>query len=108
MVSNPSVLTLENQPAVIDFNRTQYLTPGRQNATILPVTVGTSFQVVPRVITSRGGHPTALFLAGEQLGKQSPLLPRHNTGDGRLTFFAYFTPAWVLSGFAGNLRHIDS
>ncbi|MBI6602149.1 MULTISPECIES: type III secretion system outer membrane ring subunit SctC [Pseudomonas] len=56
MVSNPSVLTLENQPAVIDFNRTQYLTPGRENATILPVTVGTSFQVVPRVITSRGGH----------------------------------------------------
>ncbi|MFL6873296.1 type III secretion system outer membrane ring subunit SctC [Pseudomonas marginalis] len=56
MVSNPSVLTLENQPAVIDFNRTQYLTPGRENATILPVTVGTSFQVVPRVITSRGSH----------------------------------------------------
>ena len=56
MVSNPSVLTLENQPAVIDFNRTQYLTPGRENATILPVTVGTSFQVIPRVITSRGGH----------------------------------------------------
>ena len=56
MVSNPSVLTLENQPAVIDFNRTQYLTAGRENATILPITVGTSFQVVPRVITSRGGH----------------------------------------------------
>ncbi|WP_330216097.1 type III secretion system outer membrane ring subunit SctC [Pseudomonas sp. AM8] len=56
MVSNPSVLTLENQPAVIDFNRTQYLTPGRENATILPVTVGTSFQVVPRIITSRGSH----------------------------------------------------
>ena len=56
MVSNPSVLTLENQPAVIDFNRTQYLTAGSENATILPITVGTSFQVVPRVITSRGGH----------------------------------------------------
>ncbi|WP_313629698.1 type III secretion system outer membrane ring subunit SctC [Pseudomonas sp.] len=56
MVSNPSVLTLENQPAVIDFNRTQYLTPGSEVATILPVTVGTSVQVVPRVITSRGGH----------------------------------------------------
>ncbi|WP_353631854.1 type III secretion system outer membrane ring subunit SctC [Pseudomonas canadensis] len=56
MVSNPSVLTLENQPAVIDFNRTQYLTPGSENATILPVTVGTSFQVVPRVTTSRGDH----------------------------------------------------
>ncbi|RQO44033.1 type III secretion system outer membrane ring subunit SctC [Pseudomonas sp. KBW05] len=56
MVSNPSVLTLENQPAVIDFNRTQYLTPGSEYATILPVIVGTSFQVVPRVTTSRGGH----------------------------------------------------
>ncbi|MGY2375257.1 type III secretion system outer membrane ring subunit SctC [Pseudomonas sp. SDO524_S393] len=56
MVSNPSVLTLENQPAVIDFNRTQFLTPGRENATILPVTVGTSFQVMPRVITSGGSH----------------------------------------------------
>ncbi|MGY2291371.1 type III secretion system outer membrane ring subunit SctC [Pseudomonas sp. SDO528_S397] len=56
MVSNPSVLTLENQPAVIDFNRTQYLTAGSENATILPITVGTSFQVVPRVITSRGNH----------------------------------------------------
>ncbi|WP_460131641.1 type III secretion system outer membrane ring subunit SctC [Pseudomonas sp. S1_E04] len=56
MVSNPSVLTLENQPAVIDFNRTQYLKAGIENATILPVTVGTSLQVVPRVITSRGSH----------------------------------------------------
>ena len=56
LVSNPSVLTLENQPAVIDFNRTQYLTAGSEVATILPITVGTSFQVVPRVITSRGSH----------------------------------------------------
>jgi len=60
MVSNPSVLTLENQPAVIDFNRTQYLTAGVENATILPITVGTSFQVVPRVITSRGSHQVHL------------------------------------------------
>jgi type III secretion protein C len=56
LVSNPSVLTLENQPAVIDFNRTQYLTAGNEIATILPITVGTSFQVVPRVITTRGNH----------------------------------------------------
>ncbi|MBA1427007.1 type III secretion system outer membrane ring subunit SctC [Pseudomonas orientalis] len=60
MVSNPSILTLENQPAVIDFNRTQYLVAGRENATILPVTVGTSVQVVPRVITSRGSHQVHL------------------------------------------------
>ena len=62
VVSNPSVLTLENQPAVIDFNRTQYLTAGSEYATILPVTVGTSFQVVPRVITSRGGHQIHLVV----------------------------------------------
>lgn len=60
MVSNPSVLTLENQPAVIDFNRTQYLTAGNEVATILPITVGTSFQVVPRVTTSRGMHQVHL------------------------------------------------
>ncbi|WP_010177040.1 type III secretion system outer membrane ring subunit SctC [Pseudomonas sp. PAMC 25886] len=62
MVSNPSVLTLENQPAVIDFNRTQYLTAGSENATILPITVGTSFQVVPRVITTRGTHQIHLVV----------------------------------------------
>ncbi len=62
MVSNPSVLTLENQPAVIDFNRTRFLKAGVENATILPVTVGTSFQVVPRVITSRGSHQIHLVV----------------------------------------------
>ncbi|TFF10215.1 EscC/YscC/HrcC family type III secretion system outer membrane ring protein [Pseudomonas sp. BCA14] len=62
LVSNPSVLTLENHPAVIDFNRTQYLVGGTENATILPVTVGTSFQVVPRVITSRGKHQIHLLV----------------------------------------------
>jgi type III secretion protein C len=62
MVSNPSVLTLENQPAVIDFNRTQFLTAGVENATILPITVGTSFQVVPRVITTRGNHQIHLVV----------------------------------------------
>jgi len=62
IVSNPSVLTLENQPAVIDFNRTQYLVAGTENATILPVTAGTSFQVAPRVITSKGSHQVHLVV----------------------------------------------
>ena len=82
MVSNPSVLTLENQPAVIDFNRTQYLTPGRQNATILPVTVGTSFQVVPRVITSRGGHQVHLVVDIED-GNFDETNPKPNQLDVR-------------------------
>ncbi|MPR01483.1 EscC/YscC/HrcC family type III secretion system outer membrane ring protein [Pseudomonas sp. MAFF 212408] len=62
MVSNPSVLTLENQPSVIDFNRTQYLTAGTEVATVLPITVGTSLQVVPRVITTRGTHQVHLMV----------------------------------------------
>ncbi|PIB63660.1 type III secretion system outer membrane ring subunit SctC [Pseudomonas sp. 2822-17] len=82
MVSNPSVLTLENQPAVIDFNRTQYLTPGRENATILPVTVGTSFQVVPRVITSRGGHQIHLVVDIED-GNFDETSPNPNNLDVR-------------------------
>lgn len=62
MVSNPSVLTLENQPSVIDFNRTQYLTAGTEVATVLPITVGTSLQVIPRVITTRGTHQVHLMV----------------------------------------------
>lgn len=55
IVSSPSILTLENYPAVIDFNRTQYITAkGERFANILPVTAGTSFQVVPRVISANG------------------------------------------------------
>lgn len=56
LVSNPSILTLENQPALIDFNRTQYIEAGSEIATILPVTVGTSLRVEPRVITAHGNH----------------------------------------------------
>ncbi len=83
MVSNPSVLTLENQPAVIDFNRTQYLTPGRNYATILPVTVGTSLQVVPRVTTSRGTHQIHLAVDIED-GNFDETAPNPNPDINRL------------------------
>lgn len=82
MVSNPSVLTLENQPAVIDFNRTQYLTAGNEYATILPITVGTSFQVVPRVITSRGSHQIHLVVDIED-GNFDESNPERNGPDVR-------------------------
>ncbi|WP_085583700.1 MULTISPECIES: type III secretion system outer membrane ring subunit SctC [unclassified Pseudomonas] len=59
MIARPSVLTLENQPAVIDFSRTQFITAtGERVATIQPVTAGTSLQVVPRTI---GGGPNNRF-----------------------------------------------
>ncbi|RAT61652.1 type III secretion system outer membrane ring subunit SctC, partial [Lonsdalea populi] len=51
IVGNPSVLTLENQPAVVDFSRTAFITAtGERVADIQPVTAGTSLQVTPRVI----------------------------------------------------------
>ncbi|MGM3175387.1 type III secretion system outer membrane ring subunit SctC [Dickeya lacustris] len=51
IVANPSVLTLENQPAVIDFSRTAFITAtGERVANVQPVTAGTSLQVTPRVV----------------------------------------------------------
>ncbi|MBA0214323.1 type III secretion system outer membrane ring subunit SctC [Pectobacterium brasiliense] len=51
IVANPSVLTLENQPAIVDFSRTAFITAtGERVADIQPVTAGTSLQVTPRVI----------------------------------------------------------
>lgn len=55
VVANPSILTLENQPAVIDFSRTEYITAvGERVANIQPVTAGTSLQVIPHVIEGKG------------------------------------------------------
>lgn len=49
VIGNPSILTLENQPAVIDFSRTEYLTATSERvADIQPITAGTSLQVIPR------------------------------------------------------------
>ncbi|WP_256930181.1 type III secretion system outer membrane ring subunit SctC [Pseudomonas sp. D1HM] len=63
MVSNPSIMTLENQPAVIDFNRTQYIQAvGDGVANILPVTAGTSLQAIPRVITTNGANQVHLII----------------------------------------------
>lgn len=53
IIARPSVLTLENQPAVIDFSRTQYITAtGERVSNIQPVTAGTSLQVIPRLVGS--------------------------------------------------------
>lgn len=63
VVSNPSIMTLENQPAVIDFNRTQYIQAiGEGVANIMPVTTGTSFQVIPRVIEANGANQIHLII----------------------------------------------
>ncbi|WP_312045940.1 type III secretion system outer membrane ring subunit SctC [Erwinia sp.] len=51
IIANPSVLTLENQPAVIDFSNTAFITAiGERVADIREVTAGTSLRVTPRSI----------------------------------------------------------
>ncbi|KGS14948.1 type III secretion system outer membrane ring subunit SctC [Pseudomonas tremae] len=55
VIGNPSILTLENQPAVIDLSRTEYLTATSERAAeILPITAGTSLQVIPRSLDHDG------------------------------------------------------
>ena len=63
VVGNPSILTLENQPAVIDFSRTEYLTvTGERVADIMPITAGTSLQVIPRSLHHNGKSQVQLIL----------------------------------------------
>ncbi len=55
VIGNPSILTLENQPAVIDFSRTEYITATSERvADIQPITAGTSLQVIPRSLDHDG------------------------------------------------------
>lgn len=51
IIANPSIMTLDNQAAVIDLSKTDYITAtGERVADILPVTAGTMLKVVPHVI----------------------------------------------------------
>ncbi|EJK98867.1 type III secretion outer membrane protein RscC [Pseudomonas fluorescens Q2-87] len=84
VVANPSVLTLENQPAVIDFSRTEYLSAiGERVANIEPITAGTSLQVVPHAIETGGRNQIQMSLDIEdgriepsEVGQQTPSVRR--------------------------------
>lgn len=84
VVANPSVLTLENQPAVIDFSRTEYISAiGERVATIEPITAGTSLQVVPHAIETGGRNQIQMSLDIEdgriepsEVGQQTPSVRR--------------------------------
>ncbi|RLM25298.1 EscC/YscC/HrcC family type III secretion system outer membrane ring protein [Brenneria alni] len=63
IVANPSVLTLENQPAIVDFSRTAFITAtGERVANIQSVTAGTSLQVTPRVVGLDGKRSIQLII----------------------------------------------
>ncbi|WP_110949824.1 type III secretion system outer membrane ring subunit SctC [Pseudomonas bohemica] len=63
VIGNPSILTLENQPAVIDFSRTEFLTATSERvADIQPITAGTSLQVIPRSLDKGGKSQVQLIV----------------------------------------------
>jgi type III secretion protein C len=63
IVANPSVLTLENQPAIIDFNNMAFVTAiGERVAEIKTLTAGTSLRVTPRVMTDKVTSPIQLII----------------------------------------------
>jgi type III secretion protein C len=66
VIGNPSILTLENQPAVIDFSRTEFITATSERvADIQPITAGTSLQVIPRSLDKGGKSQVQLIVDNE-------------------------------------------
>lgn len=70
IIANPSVLTLENQPAVIDFSNTAFITAiGERVADIREVTAGTSLRVTPRSIGDNPGKAAVQLVVDVEDGK---------------------------------------
>nr|WP_205298850.1 MULTISPECIES: type III secretion system outer membrane ring subunit SctC [Pantoea] len=85
IVANPSILTLENQPAVIDLSDTAFISEvGERVAEIEPVTAGTSLQVMPRAIGT-GQHQTVQLDVNIEDGKVDRDDDNKATGDQKVT-----------------------
>ncbi|MFU9136279.1 type III secretion system outer membrane ring subunit SctC [Erwinia tasmaniensis] len=70
IIANPSVLTLENQPAVIDFSNTAFITAiGERVADIREVTAGTSLRVTPRSIGNNPGKAAVQLVVDVEDGR---------------------------------------
>ncbi|WP_161569658.1 secretin N-terminal domain-containing protein [Veronia nyctiphanis] len=81
IVANPSVLTQNNLPAVIDLNQTEFLTASAERAVqVLPVTAGTSLRVTPHLIETKSGDLVQLDVTiedGTVLGEKMKLRMCH-------------------------------
>lgn len=63
IIANPSIMTLENQPAVIDFSDTAFVRAiGERVADIQAVTAGTSLRVTPRAIGGKSSASSSVQL----------------------------------------------
>ncbi|WP_410174139.1 type III secretion system outer membrane ring subunit SctC [Pantoea vagans] len=81
IIANPTILTLENQPAVIDFSDTAFIRAiGERVADIQSVTAGTSLRVTPRAISTSQKSAIQLIVDVED-GK----LDKNEDGDAQGT-----------------------
>lgn len=79
IIANPSIMTLENQPAVIDFSDTAFVRAiGERVADIQAVTAGTSLRVTPRAI---GGENSAASSVQLIVDVEDGKLNKNNDGD---------------------------
>ncbi|WP_219703138.1 type III secretion system outer membrane ring subunit SctC [Marinomonas lutimaris] len=103
LVANPSILTIENQPAVIDFNNTSYISSiGERVANVTPITAGTSLQVVPRLIKDQANSLIQLSLDIEDGGiesQQDQNTPSVNRGSISTQAVVQAQRSLVIGGF---------
>jgi type III secretion protein C len=78
IVAKPSVLTLENQTAVLDLNQTQYIPlVGERVANVEQITAGTMLRVTPRRMSEGADSSFELLIDIEDgLISENPTLPR--------------------------------
>lgn len=63
IIANTSILTMENQPAIIDLSETVFLTTtGERVVDVFPVTAGTLLNVIPQTITTEEGDKIKLVI----------------------------------------------
>lgn len=79
LIANPSILTIDNQPAVIDLSNTDYITAvGERVANISPVTAGTTLRVIPHVVRETDQR-------ANMMAEQNVIQLDINVEDGQIT-----------------------
>ncbi|MFT6388382.1 MAG: type III secretion protein C [Cellvibrionaceae bacterium] len=63
IIANTSILTMENQPAIIDLSETVFITTtGERVVDVMPVTAGTLLNVIPQTISTDEGDKIKLVI----------------------------------------------
>lgn len=63
IIANTSILTMENQPAVIDLSETFFIrNVGERVANVEPVTAGTLLNIIPQAIKTKDGRKIKLII----------------------------------------------